>query len=349
MSHYNGSVTPSYPPTGPPSLSEHEAMDSDVELEDEVDQLDSDSESPETDTDDQDGTGGVRIPGSSLLPPLRLENIINADGVTGNLALSKEGLFILSVATEEFIKRMAQAGQLRASAERRNLVNYSDMCATTQQYQEFMFLSDTIPAPISLADALSMREAKEKELFDDDPTLSTSSSQRPSTSASAPPTHSKTKLKVRNLANGHGSVSARPGPMNDADAYTEWADTRAATASLARSGSTGITIQNGRLSLPARPSPLANGHLTSSTAAAASRSGTLTSAASQEPESTSVSPRHHQPPRSSPLVAQEEGPGSWPGQYTGPASGFLQGPGAPFGRPAQNPGRTIYSQQAPRD
>ncbi|KAJ7212125.1 hypothetical protein GGX14DRAFT_87083 [Mycena pura] len=36
-----------------------------------------------------------RIPGESLLPSLRLENIIKADGMMGSLALSKEGLFIL--------------------------------------------------------------------------------------------------------------------------------------------------------------------------------------------------------------------------------------------------------------
>ena len=34
---------------------------------------------------------------------------------------------------------------------------------------------------------------------------------------------------------------------------------------------------------------------------------------------------------------------AWTGQFTGPASGFLQG-SVPFGRANQNPGRTIYSQ-----
>ncbi|KAF5382584.1 hypothetical protein D9615_002784 [Tricholomella constricta] len=349
MSHHaNGSAQPSYPPKDPPTfMSAPETVESDVE--DEVDQLDSDSDSPEMDADTQNGAagGGQRIPGSSLLPSLRLENIIQADGVTGNLALSKEGLFILSVATEEFIKRMAQAGQLRASAERRSTVNYSDMAATTQQYQEFMFLNGTIPAPVSLSEALLMREAKEKEVFDEDPTAS--SSIRPFTSASAPP---KTKVKARNTTNGQasGSISARHDRRPDSRApssslpsddrerdetYSDWVDTHAPRTGAAHS----IIIQNGRLSLPARPSPLANGHTT-----APSRSGTLTPAVSHEP-SENASPHHYQPSRSSPLVAQEETHQPWPGQYTGPASGFLQGPGGPFGRVAQNPGRTIYSQQ----
>ncbi|KAG5726665.1 hypothetical protein E4T56_gene16677, partial [Termitomyces sp. T112] len=113
-------------------------MDSDAE--DEVDQLISDSESPETEPDPQNDADGHRVPGQTLLPAVRLENIMSADGVTGNLSLSKEGLFVLSVAAEEFIKKMARAGHLRASNERRTAVNYSDMCAATQQYQEFMFL-----------------------------------------------------------------------------------------------------------------------------------------------------------------------------------------------------------------
>lgn len=40
---------------------------------------------------------------------------------------------------------------------------------------------------------------------------------------------------------------------------------------------------------------------------------------------------------------------AWPGQYTGPASGFLQDTRGPFDRVVQNPGRTIYSQQHPQE
>ncbi|KAF8073602.1 hypothetical protein FPV67DRAFT_1410930 [Lyophyllum atratum] len=319
------------------------------DMEDEVDQLDSDSDTPDTDVDMQNGVagGGQRIPGHSLLPSLRLENIIQADGVTGNLALSKEGLFILSVATEEFIKRMTQAGQLRASAERRAAVNYGDMAATTQQYQEFMFLNDTIPAPVSLSEALLMRAAKEKEEFDEDPGASLSI--RPATymTASAPAA-SKNKPKIRSSTNGQGSRSSSASrhdrrtdsraasgslPLDEHDgdgAYSDWTDARGPGPS--------ISVPNGRLSVSARPSPLANGH-----SAVPSRSGTLTPARSLEP-SEHASPHHYPTSQASPLATPED-PQTWPGQYTGPASGFLQGPGGPFGRVAQNPGRTIYSQQ----
>lgn len=91
--------------------------ESDVEAELEVDQLDSDTDAEtEANASKKKSPSGERIPGSSLLPAMRLENIIQADGmsartclasdalnvspgVTGNLALSREGLFVLSIAT----------------------------------------------------------------------------------------------------------------------------------------------------------------------------------------------------------------------------------------------------------
>lgn len=59
--------------------------ESDVEAEIEVDQLDSDSD-PEVDTAKAGATKngsrpGVRVPGHTLLPAVRLENIIQADGM----------------------------------------------------------------------------------------------------------------------------------------------------------------------------------------------------------------------------------------------------------------------------
>ena len=68
-------------PEDPSSFENNENMES--EVEDEVDQLDSDSDADaqETDVTRKDGTGGAeRIPGHSLLPALRLENIIQAEG-----------------------------------------------------------------------------------------------------------------------------------------------------------------------------------------------------------------------------------------------------------------------------
>ncbi|KAJ7095877.1 hypothetical protein B0H15DRAFT_827439 [Mycena belliarum] len=138
-----------------------------------------------------------RIPGESLLPSLRLESIIQAEGVMGSLALSKEGLFVLSVAAEEFIKRLAQGGHRQASVERRTSVNYRDMAATTQQYQEFMFLQEYIPSPVPLSEALKLRELKEKQMIEDDPALTAPTSYTSTIGYTSSASTSKPKPKNR--------------------------------------------------------------------------------------------------------------------------------------------------------
>jgi len=97
--------------------------------------------------------------------------MIQAEGVTGGMTLSKEALFVLSIATEDFVKSFVQAGHREASAHRRNHINYLDMAGATRQYQEFMFLGDTVPCPLDLADALMLRQEKERELLEDNPAL----------------------------------------------------------------------------------------------------------------------------------------------------------------------------------
>ncbi|KAJ7288345.1 hypothetical protein C8J57DRAFT_1279912 [Mycena rebaudengoi] len=170
------------PDSAPPSVYDYPHLevleDDDAEEEDELN-----SDADEVFTDPVE-----RVPGESLLPSLRLESIIQADGVMGSLALSKEGLYILSIATVGW----GQGGHRQASAERRDCVTYRDMAATTQQYQEFMFLQETIPSPVSLSEALQLRELKEKEMLEDDPALTA-----PTTHSSTTPSASKPKVKNR--------------------------------------------------------------------------------------------------------------------------------------------------------
>ncbi|KAG6886961.1 hypothetical protein C0992_001433 [Termitomyces sp. T32_za158] len=331
-------------------MSNSNGLPLDSDMDDEVDQLISDSESPETDPDPLNAAAAAhRIPGHSLLPAVRLENIVSADGVTGNLSLSKEGLFILSVAAEEFIKKMAQAGHLRATNERRAAVDYSDMCAATQQYQEFMFLKETIPVPIPLSEAITLRAQREKEAQESDPTAPSSSSSSTRPALSHP--HSAPK-KPKPRPNGSTPKHDKRPPKDPADtaAYTEWTDTRPARPGPG--GRPAISAYNGRISLTVpRPSPLANGH----TAVSASVS---VSAAPSPSRAGTLTPAHHDPASDAAsasvsavatATATQEEREAWSAQQppyaTGPASGFLQGPGAPFGRALQNPGRTIYSQE----
>lgn len=67
----------------PPHIAS-ENMEVESELDDEIDQLDSESDADVSELDmsikNGTGTGGQRIPGHSLIPALRLENIVQAEG-----------------------------------------------------------------------------------------------------------------------------------------------------------------------------------------------------------------------------------------------------------------------------
>jgi hypothetical protein len=164
----------------------------------------------------------------------------------GTLALSKEGLFIMSVATvRPFLffskpvfdaKNMTGRVHKKASAGRtttgqcgathlRQLSRHGYvvphfvltlalqfLARTTEQYQEFMFLKETIPTPVSLSEALQLRELHEKEMLEDDPALAAPTA----LSATVGHTPSTSKPKVKKAAangkdkqNRQGSSSSR--------------------------------------------------------------------------------------------------------------------------------------------
>ncbi|TFY79460.1 hypothetical protein EWM64_g4556, partial [Hericium alpestre] len=156
---------------------------------------------------------GVRIPGQTLIPQVRLENILRADGETG--PMSKEAIFVLSIATEEFIQRLIRAGHANTSAAKRNIINYRDM-ASAVPHQGLSFLEDTIPTPIPLQVALDRQAQKEKELLEEDPALHAATNnpnhtltlaQMTHASASTDPSHRrKSSGKPKT---GHGDPEAR--------------------------------------------------------------------------------------------------------------------------------------------
>jgi len=339
------------------------AYESDVEAELEVDQLDSDSDdAAKSNNTSKNGTGraGERVPGHTLLSAVRINNMIQADGVTGNLALSKEGLFLLSVATEEFIKRLIQAGHREANAHRRNMINYNDMAATTQQYQEFMFLSDTIPTCITLAEAMMLHERREKEMLEDNPAMAPSF---PMASSAPTPDAEPTMSDMSKSTKRSRSTNGKEKVNGSASAGTRRASKRPTTAgpqmqnvdfeflspdrefnfieSFNHHRSIYMEIATAMASSRSIPPPLNNGHssgISRSSTPPLAQNGSEHGAVplqSQHPESRSRSstppfPAHNDP--------------AWPGQFTGPASGFLQGAVASFSRANQNSGRTIYSQ-----
>ena len=189
-----------------------------------------------------------------------------------------------------------------------------------------------------------MREDKEKGLFDD-PTMSMST---PSFKPSNKTAMTQWPTRGWVMTNGHprkngSSSSGRRERRTDREEPRVAEDSRLrveASSSRAAAEYQGF-VQNGISPVP-RP-PLANGDSASS-----SRAPIVSPTRDDLGEHLAAhqflppQPPLPSPSRPPPFAAQDE---SWTGQYTGPASGFLTGPGGPFSHTAQNPGRTIYSQQ----
>lgn len=196
---------------------------------------------------------------------------------------------------------------------------------------------DIIPGPISLSEALERRNTKEKEDLETNPAMSSATqSTFPGSTLSAGQLNGKLKSRSR-PANGKEKTSVgatlqtehrrQPGVFDPPD--------DPASADVVRSSS-GRVIRSTRAARQDEAdddeSGLTNGF-----------------ACSRDHDwSGSASPRRLPTSNRSPHEIHNSSPPSftppWPGQFTGPASAFLQDSQSAFGRMVQNPGRTIYSQ-----
>ncbi|KIN94880.1 hypothetical protein M404DRAFT_61624, partial [Pisolithus tinctorius Marx 270] len=79
-----------------------------------------------------------REPGKSVLPLSRVQKIIKADKDLPMVA--RDAAFLISMATEEFIRRLAQASQRVAEREKRATVQQRDVANVTRRAEEFFFL-----------------------------------------------------------------------------------------------------------------------------------------------------------------------------------------------------------------
>ncbi|KAE9402317.1 hypothetical protein BT96DRAFT_918327 [Gymnopus androsaceus JB14] len=84
----------------------------------------------------------IRDSGKSLLPFSRVQKIIKADKEIPIIA--RDATFLISLAAEEFIKRLCQAGQRAAQKERRTTVQHKDLATVIRKADEFMFLGEII-------------------------------------------------------------------------------------------------------------------------------------------------------------------------------------------------------------
>ncbi|WWC72210.1 uncharacterized protein I206_106172 [Kwoniella pini CBS 10737] len=96
--------------------------------------------------------------GTTIFPISRIKKIIKNDKELENM--SSEAVFMISVATEYFIKHFMEEGYTKARLEKRKIVNYKDMAAVVARSEEFDFLKDVIPQPMNLSEALERRKQK---------------------------------------------------------------------------------------------------------------------------------------------------------------------------------------------
>jgi DNA polymerase epsilon subunit 4 len=54
--------------------------------------------------------------------------------------VAKDAVFLISLATEEFIRRIVVAGQRQARGEHRATVKHQDLASVVRRIDEFMFL-----------------------------------------------------------------------------------------------------------------------------------------------------------------------------------------------------------------
>ncbi|KAJ7175423.1 histone-fold-containing protein [Mycena filopes] len=84
-----------------------------------------------------------RLPGKTLLPISKVQHIIKADKDIAIVA--KEATFLISCATEEFIKRIGEAAMALAEREKRTTLQYKDIATVVRKADEFLFLEEIIP------------------------------------------------------------------------------------------------------------------------------------------------------------------------------------------------------------
>ncbi|KAG2069125.1 hypothetical protein BDR04DRAFT_1205405 [Suillus decipiens] len=80
--------------------------------------------------------------GKSILPFSRVQKIIKADKELPIVA--RDATFLISIATEEFIRRLSEACQKLAEREKRATVQQKDVASVVRRAEEFMFLNEII-------------------------------------------------------------------------------------------------------------------------------------------------------------------------------------------------------------
>jgi hypothetical protein len=199
-------------------------------------------------------------------------------------------------------------------------------------------------------------------MLEDDPAISTSVSSRPSGSFSTHSYASKGKGKLRAVngkekPNGNASSSKRERKPKDVNGRWSYGDVDMdvdrAVDGIEVSWNPGSWSEDPTTLKPtmSHPIPTQNGMLASPLSYLAQARANVPIRSEDEQPAERSSSSSHTFPHGHPTFHPQDDTvpsTSWPGQYTGPASGFLQ-PNGSFHHIRANPGRTIYSsQQSPQ-
>ncbi|WFD47197.1 DNA-directed DNA polymerase [Malassezia furfur] len=113
--------------------------------------------------------------GTTVFPLARIAKIVKADSAVD--ICSKEATFLISAATELFVKKFVEEGCINARMDKRKMVRYDDMAKAAQQNEYLDFLRDVVPMPVPLSVAMQQRAqmaqaGEEQEALDASPTES---------------------------------------------------------------------------------------------------------------------------------------------------------------------------------
>ncbi|POW18277.1 hypothetical protein PSHT_05977 [Puccinia striiformis] len=93
-----------------------------------------------------------KVVGTTILPVTRVTRAAKQD--KDIKIVSKEAVFLISIATEYFVKKLTDSAFERAKRERRVFVKYNDVASAVKRNPEYDWLEEVIPATIPLGTIL---------------------------------------------------------------------------------------------------------------------------------------------------------------------------------------------------
>ncbi|KDN45425.1 hypothetical protein RSAG8_05012, partial [Rhizoctonia solani AG-8 WAC10335] len=136
----------------------------------------------------------------------RVQKIMRADKELPNV--TKEAVHTISVATEEFIRRLSSAAFAQANRDRRTMIQYKDVALAVKRTPEMHFLEEMIPTAVPAPQALAQHKLKLAERN------------------SAPTASTPTNGTARKPKPANGKNKSAAGPSTEGTATPDVADER---------------------------------------------------------------------------------------------------------------------------